>query len=299
MTARDKTQDVVFMSTCLLKHLSCSEAYVFAHVAFFMSQRKFNNGVFKQTTQAIANKTGYSPNTVRAALNSLIEKNFLSKHEGKGDDFKENNFTYIQQVAHKLVPGSNEYANQYIHEFRKMLSQTVRKKKGSHDIERQVITFFKVPSGLLASSLPQVASRKDKNLSKHYHRLLILHGYLTHHNYFNQQRGRGAITRTISFLSNMTNWSANTIRRLLNSLSALGNIDFLYQDKAVTFSKVSANFVLGKITTLKTKLVEAAHNIKTQTNNSLSNTINSIQSNGSLSYGDNVADLIAQYGPNK
>ena len=72
---RNKTDDVLFMSTGLFEYLSDAESYVFSHVAFFACQKEGRfKGTFKQTTRAICNKVGYSPNTVRKALETLIEK---------------------------------------------------------------------------------------------------------------------------------------------------------------------------------------------------------------------------------
>jgi len=234
MINRDKTADVLFMSSGMFEHLNDAESFVFSHIAFFASQSKYNKGVFKQTTRAICNKVAYSPNTVRKAIESLIEKKFLSQVTS-ADDYKEINYSYIDQVAHKLKIGEAEYAKTFAYGLSMMLQRSTSKQKTK--VPRD-LTFFKVSVGKLKAALPTVMAKSDKNKSKHLHKTLIMHGYLYNQAFWNSKKERGEVSRSVSFLARLLHWSSNTVRRVINTLSDLGNITFKYAEKVLSFFTV-------------------------------------------------------------
>lgn len=237
MTIRNKTDDVLFMSTDLFEHLNDAESYVFSHVVFFACQTSGKyKGLFKQTTRAICNKVGYSPNTVRKAIDSLIEKKFLIPVELE-DEKKSLKYNYIDKVAHRLTIGADEFAAKYSNAMFRMLLETKQKKKGP-STEREM-TFFKVNIGKLRRDNTQVLSVKDKNMSKHLHKTLILHGYLYNQTSWNNKRGRDKVSRGVGFLSAMMQWSQNTVRRVINTLQDLGAVGYSYETKTITFRFVS------------------------------------------------------------
>lgn len=234
MIDRDKTKDVLFMSSGMFEHLNDPESFVFSHIAYFASQRKYNKGVFKQTTRAICNKVAYSANTVRKAIDTLIDKKFLVRVTNE-EDYQDINFSYIDQVAHKLKIGEAAYAQTFAWGLSKMLERTNSKQNSKVPKD---LTFFKVNVGTLRAALPDVMSNGDKNKSKHLHKTLVMHGYLYNQSFWNSQRQRGEVSRSVSFLSRLLGWSLNTVRRVINTLSDLGNLTFKYAEKVVSFVTV-------------------------------------------------------------
>lgn len=255
MTIRNKTDDVLFMSTGLLEHLNDAESYVFSHVAFFACQKNsVYKGLFKQTTRAICNKVGYSPNTVRKALESLIDKQFLARVEL--EDKSTLKYNYIEKVAHRLEIGASEFAQQYSHAMEKMIRET-----GSKKVDKRIgrdMTFFKVNVGKLRRDSDKVVSKEEKNLSKHLHKTLILHGYLHNQTSWNDKRGRATLSRSVAFLSAMMQWSQNTVRRVINTLKDIGSIGYSYATKTVTFTFVS---VINALKTSSKKLRTSLSNL--------------------------------------
>lgn len=218
------------MATCMFEHLTDTEAFVFSHIAYFACQQKIFNKTFKSTTQAICNKTGYSPNAVRTALNSLTEKGFLRtpKIESLASSRK---YTYYDEISHTLTIGVNSYAMKYAKWLEIALKDA--KTKGQSGLEREV-TFFKVYVGKLNKKL----NKFRLNQSKHMHKLLILHGYLYNQANWNMKKSRPSLRRGVKFLALAFQWSQNTIRRLINTLSDLGFVKYEFSDKAVTFISV-------------------------------------------------------------
>jgi transcription initiation factor IIE alpha subunit len=236
MNTREKSDDILFMSTGLFEHLNDAESYVFSHVAFFACQRATKyQGLFKQTTRAICNKVGYSPNTVRKALESLIKKKFLS--EVALEDKSTLKYNYIEKVAHRLTIGEASYALQFSGAMQKMLTET-GKKKAFKSVGREM-TFFRVNVGKLRRHSDDILSKKDKNLSKHLHKTLIMHGYLHNQTSWNDKRGKSHLSRGVSYLSALMQWSQNTVRRVINTLKDIGAIAYSYAMKTVTFTFVS------------------------------------------------------------
>lgn len=232
MTNRNKDNDVLFMATCMFEHLTDTEAYVFSHIAYFACQQKIFNRTFKSTTKAICNKTGYSPNAVRAALDSLTEKKFLQEPE-LDPKAPRQKYTYYDEISHTLTIGEHTYAI----DFAKWLEIALKdaKTKSAGGLVRE-ITFFKVYVGKLNNK----QNKLKLNQSKHMHKLLILHGYLYNQTNWNVKKFRPSLNRGVRFLALAFQWSQNTIRRLINSLSDLGYVKYEFKDKAVTFVAVNA-----------------------------------------------------------
>lgn len=220
------------MSTGMFEHLTDTEAYVFSHIAYFACQKKIFNWTFKSTTQSICNKTGYSPNAVRAALDSLTEKKFLRKPdlEPKASSQK---YTYYDEISHTLTIGEHSYAMEYAKWLEIALKDAKNKSAGG--LVRE-ISFFKVYVG----KLNKKPNRLKLNQSKHMHKLLILHGYLYNQTNWNVKKFRPSLNRGVRFLALAFQWSQNTIRRLINSLSDLGFVKYEYKNKAITFVAVNA-----------------------------------------------------------
>ncbi len=105
---------------------------------FFASQMRPYKRQFKQTTQAICNKIGYSPNAVREAITSLIEKGFLKKsqplEEGQGTFHP-----YYDKISHRLHVGEHNYAALFARELEKTLITSKNKSKSSQE---RAMTFF-------------------------------------------------------------------------------------------------------------------------------------------------------------
>ncbi len=256
MRNRYTSNDVVFMATGQFEHLTDTECYVFSHIAFFACQQIPYNRTFKQTTKAICNKVAYSPNAVRNAIRSLIEKEFLKK-VNKPVIPKEERFTYYDDIAHHLTIGNHEYAKRFAKSLQRALLETKSKHKG---IGGRDITFFPVNVGRLhhEADIDAVSG----NQSKHVHKTLILHAYLYHNHKWNLEKGRNKLSRSVSFLSGMLKWSQNTVRRLINSLNAFAALEYIYADNAVRITSMSALIRLksmtGKLrTTLKKKITSA------------------------------------------
>ena len=101
MNSSSKYDDVLFMSSGQFEQLTDTESFVFSHIAFFACQQKPYKRLFKQTTQAICNKVGYSPNAVRSAISSLIAKGFLIKSEPQKRE-EGSYHPYYDNIAHHL-----------------------------------------------------------------------------------------------------------------------------------------------------------------------------------------------------
>ena len=252
MKNRDTSSDVVFMATGQFEHLTDTECYVFSHIAFFACQQSPYNRTFKQTTRAICNKVGYSPNAVRSAIRSLIDKRFLKKVE-RTIVSREDRFTFYDDIAHHLTIGEHEYAKRFAKSLQRAVVETKSKYKG---VGGRDITFFPVNVGRLHQETD--ADAVSGNQSKHVHKALILHAYLYHNHKWKIEKGRRKLSRSVTFLSGMLQWSQNTIRRILNSLKSFSALEFIYEDAAVSVTSMNPILRLksmaGKLTaTLKQK----------------------------------------------
>ena len=192
MNSNNNFDDVVFMSPGQFEYLSDTESFVFAHVAFFASQMRPYKRQFKQTTQAICNKIGYSPNAVREAITSLIKKGFLKKsqslEEGKGIFHP-----YYDKISHRLHVGEHSYAVLFARELEKALITSKNKNKSSQE---RALTFFKVHVGQLKRNISLLSG----NSSKHVHKALIMHGYLQNQHKWNVEKNRNSLQRTVPSL---------------------------------------------------------------------------------------------------
>ena len=230
MNSNNNYDDVVFMSPGQFEYLSDTESFVFAHVAFFASQMRPYKRQFKQTTQAICNKIGYSPNAVREAITSLIEKGFLKKsqplEEGQGTFHP-----YYDKISHRLHVGEHSYAALFARELEKTLITSKNKSKSSQE---RAMTFFKVHVGQLKRNISLLSG----NSSKHVHKALIMHGYLQNQHKWNVEKNRNSLQRTVPSLARFLKWSQNTVRRVINTLKHWGIIDYSYTKGFVKFLTV-------------------------------------------------------------
>ena len=243
------------MSTDQFEHLDDAENFVFSHVAYFACQPKRKN-LFTGSTRAICNKVGYSPNTVRKALESLIEKKFLLKEELVEENTLK--YSYIKKVEHRLRIGGAKFAQDYSEAMRKMIDD-IGKKVSFKGVGRD-IRFFKVNVGKLRRSDDSPITKADKNLSKHLHKTLILHGFLYNQRKWDDKRGRESLSRSVPFLSATMQWSQNTVRRVINTLNDIGSIVYSYATKTISFSFVSVIKALHACSKkLKTKLINKNH----------------------------------------
>jgi predicted transcriptional regulator len=238
MNSNSKFDDVLFMSSGQFEQLTDTESFVFSHIAFFACQLKPYKRLFKQTTQAICNKVGYSPNAVRSAISSLISKGFLKKGE-RVEREHGSYHPYYDNIAHHLKIGDNDYALLFASELEKTLAAARSKKV--KDQER-VITFFKVQVGQLKRNSAVLSG----NRSKHTHKALILHGYLLNQHKWNIEKSRQKVCRTVPFLSHFLNWSQNTVRRVLNTLQNLEIIAFEFANGVLKFLSINTFKVIAK-----------------------------------------------------
>ncbi|WP_269520465.1 hypothetical protein [Alteromonas sp. BMJM2] len=268
MNSNSKYDDVLFMSSGQFEQLTDTESFVFSHVAFFACQLKPYNRLFKQTTQAICNKVGYSPNAVRTALSSLIAKGFLIKSEPQNRE-QGSYHPYYDNIAHHLKIGDNSYALLFAHELEKTLTAARNKKVKAQE---RIITFFKVQVGQLKRNCSMLSG----NRSKHVHKALILHGYLSNQHKWNIEKGRQQVCRTVPFLAHFLNWSQNTVRRVLNTLKKLNIIAFDFTNGVLKFLAVhSFSITVTSLNGLVTKLSTLAN--KTIPSTSLSRQVHMVQ----------------------
>ena len=240
------------MSLGQFEYLSDTESFVFAHVAFFASQMRPYKRQFKQTTQAICNKIGYSPNAVREAITSLIEKGFLKKgqplEEGQGTFHP-----YYDKISHRLLVGEHSYAVSFARELEKTLITSKNKSKGSQE---RAMTFFKVHVGQLKRNISLLSG----NSSKHVHKALILHGYLQNQHKWNVEKNRNSLQRTVPSLARFLKWSQNTVRRVINTLKNWAIVDYSYAKGSVKFLTVRQfNTATKCVSSLITKLCNVVH----------------------------------------
>jgi predicted transcriptional regulator len=236
MTKQNKNADFVFMSTGLFEYLSETEAYIFSFIAYFASDQK-KGRLFKRTTISICSNTGYSPNTVRAAIESLINKSFLQRIDPPAKTNKNLRYNYIEDVSHHLVIGGHDYAVKFSTWLSIMLDKLRDgSSKTYYQTNKADISFFKVyVSALRPSSLGE---KWKRNQSKHLHKTLVLHGYIYNQMQWNEKKGRGLLSRSVGFLSTMMQWSRNTIRRVINTLYEMGVVKYAFTNNRVVFKKV-------------------------------------------------------------
>lgn len=247
MNPNNSYDDVVFMSPGQFEYLSDTESFVFAHIAFFASQMRPYKRQFKQTTQAICNKVGYSPNAVREAISSLIEKGFLKKSQPLEEE-QDISHPYYDKISHRLHVGEHNYAVSFARELEKTLITSKNKSKNNQE---RAMTFFKVHVGQLKRNISLLSG----NSSKHVHKALIMHGYLQNQHKWNVEKNRKSLQRTVPALSRFLKWSQNTVRRVINTLKHWGIVDYSYTKGFVKFLTVrqfntSAKCVKSLITKL-------------------------------------------------
>lgn len=231
----NKTQ-FIFMSEGLFEHLTETEAYIFSFVAYFACDIS-KGRTFKRTTASLCKNLGYSSNTVRCAIESLIKKSFIVKVTPPARERKNLKYNYIEEVSHHLKIGSHEYAVKFSDWLSIMLEQ-LRKgtSKEFYKSNTAEVSFFKVYVSAL-----QARSNKEnwkRNQSRHLHKALALHGYLFNRGYWSEKHYNSYFSRSVSFLSAVFQWSPNTIRRLINTLKSLGLIKYKIDDRRILFNKV-------------------------------------------------------------
>ncbi|MDG6100020.1 hypothetical protein EXU34_21410 [Alteromonas sp. ZYF713] len=252
MNSNNNYDDVVFMSPRQFEFLTDTESFVFAHVAFFACQLRPYKRLFKQTTQAICNKVGYSPNAVRNAISSLITKGFLKSSQPLEQD-QESFHPYYDKISHRLHVGDHDYAQLFARELEKTLITSRTKNIKS---EGRTMTFFKVHVGQLKRNISLLAG----NSSKHVHKALIMHGYLHNQHKWNVEKNRNNVQRTVPSLARFLNWSQNTVRRVINTLKYLGILEYSYGNGSVKFITVKQfNAAAKSVRSLITRLCTGIH----------------------------------------
>ena len=258
MNRKRKYTEFVFMSTQLFEHLTETEAYVFSFVAYFACDETKGN-IFKRTTISLCQNLGYSPNTIRAAIASLIKKDFLKSEAPPERVKKDLKYTYIEDVSHHLKIGTHDFAFEFAYWMQIMLSELRTKgtTKGFYEKYKPKVTFFKLPvSALQAES---IGEKWKRNQSRHLHKTLILHAYLHNQDVHAQKYNKPALSRSVAFLSTMMQWSRNTIRRIINTMSNLGLIKFKLSNNRILFTKINKiKKIRDGYTALKSKLHENA-----------------------------------------
>ena len=265
MNRKSKNTEFVFMSTSLFEHLTETEAYVFSFVAYFACDEAKGN-IFKRTTISLCNNLGYSPNTIRAAIASLIEKDFLKSEAPPERVKKDLKYTYIEDVSHHLKIGDHDAAFEFAYWMQIMLSElrTRGTTKGFYDKHNPDVTFFKVPVSALQTD--SVGEKWKRNQSRHLHKTLILHAYLHNQDAHAQKYQKPVLSRSVAFLSAMMQWSRNTIRRIINTLSNMGLIKFKLSDNRILFTKINK---ISKIRDGYTALKSTLHENVAERNHAL------------------------------
>ena len=224
------------MSEGLFEHLTETEAYIFSFVAYFACDET-KGRVFKRTTASLCKNLGYSSNTVRSAIESLVSKSFLVKESPPATVKKSLKYNYIEEVSHHLKIGTDEYAVKFSDWLSIMLVQ-LRKgtSKEFYKSNTAEVSFFKV----YVSALQARTNKENwkRNQSRHLHKALALHGYLYNRAYWSEKHFNSYFSRSVSFLSAVFQWSPNTIRRLINTLKSLGLIKYNVDSRRILFHKV-------------------------------------------------------------
>jgi predicted transcriptional regulator len=246
------------MSTKLFEHLSETEAYVFSFVAYFACDES-KGFIFKRTTASLCKNLGYSPNTVRSAISSLVSKGFLKSETPPEREKSELKYTYIEDVSHHLKIGNHDAAFEFAYWMEIMLIELRTKgtTKGFYEKYKPDVTFFKVPVSALQTD--SIGEKWKRNQSRHLHKTLILHAYLHNQDVHAQKYNKPALSRSVAFLSTMMQWSRNTIRRIINTMSNLGLIKFKLSNNRILFTKINKiKKIRDGYTALKSKLHEEA-----------------------------------------
>lgn len=233
----NKTQ-FVFMSEGLFEHgLTETEAYVFAFVSYFACDSA-KGSVFKRTTASLCKNLGYSSNTIRCAIESLVSKSFLVRQEPPARNRKTLKYNYIEEVSHHLTIGSHEYAQEFSYWLSVMLEQLRNgTSKEYYKTHTANVSFFKVYVTALQHNTAN--GKWKRNQSRHLHKALALHGYLYNRGYWSEKNFKSHFSRSVSYLSAMFQWSQNTIRRLINTLKSLGLIKYKVESRRILFEKVN------------------------------------------------------------
>ena len=229
----NKNTTFVFMSTKLFEHLNETEAYVFSFVAYFACD-KMKGNIFKRSTISLCNNLGYSPNTIRATIDALLEKGFLSRVPKPEIQNKGLRYNYFDEIAHHLEIGSHEYALEFSSELEGMLIGLRNGNKFKNSLMKNV--FFKV---YVTALQPKTKSEKWKrNQSRHLHKALVLHGFLHNKVKFRDKFVKSALSLSVPYLSTMMQWSRNTIRRIINTLAQLGLISLKLDGRRIVFTRI-------------------------------------------------------------
>lgn len=221
------------MSTKLFEHLNETEAYVFSFVAYFACDKTKGN-IFKRSTISLCNSLGYSPNTIRSAIDTLVEKDFLTRAPKPEIQNKTLRYNYFDEISHHLKIGNDEYAQEFSSELEGVLIGLRNGNKSKNSLMKNV--FFKV---YVTALQPKTKSEKWKrNQSRHLHKALVLHGFLHNKVKFLNKFDKPALSLSVPYLSTMMQWSRNTIRRIINTLTQLGLITMKLDGRRIVFTHI-------------------------------------------------------------
>jgi len=252
------------MSKGLFEHLNETEAYVFSFVAYFACDEKKGN-VFKRTTVSLCNNLGYSANTVRATIERLVQKNFLSRTEKPQSQTKNLRYNYFDDIAHHLEIGSDGYALEFSSELSKLLNGLRAGSKNNKPSLKNV--FFKVY--VTALQAKKKGEKWKRNQSRHLHKALVLHGFLHNKVKFREQFAKTPLSLSVPYLSTMMQWSRNTIRRIINTLAQLGLITMKIDGRRIVFTRIKmAERIRVGYNQLKSRLFSSAQPASNGTDNS-------------------------------
>lgn len=266
MNKNKRNTEFVFMSSGLFEYLTDTESYIFSFVCYFACDKKKGN-IFKRTTSSICKHLGYSNNTVRAAIDSLVKKDFLQRETPTKTTARKLKYNYIEEVSHHLKIGQHQYANKFAYWLSLMLDKLRDgTSKTYYKTHKTDISFYKV----FVSAL-QKTNNQDKwkrNQSRHLHKAMALHGYLLNRIYWCEKNFETSFSRSISYLSAEFQWSPNTIRRVINTLKSLGLIKYKKYGQKLRFIKVSmVEKIRQGYDKLSTKIFTYANEVKEQCTN--------------------------------
>lgn len=229
----NKNTTFVFMTKGLFEHLNETDAYVFSFVAYFACDDKKGN-IFRRTTASLCKNLGYSANTVRAAIERLVKKKFLSHAEKNESPTKDLRYKYFDDISHHLEIGKNQYAQEFSSELRQVLTGLRAGDKHKKPSLKNI--FFKVYVSALQAKTKD--EKWKRNQSRHLHKALVLHGFLHNKVKFRDKYIKTSLSLSVPYLSAMMQWSRNTIRRIINTLTQIGLITMRVDGRRVIFTGI-------------------------------------------------------------
>ena len=153
------------------------------------------------------------------------------KPENQSKDLR---YNYYEDIAHHLEIGSDEYAQEFSSELSHILEGLRKVREYKHPSLKNV--FFKVY--VTALQAKSKGEKWKRNQSRHLHKALVLHGFLHNKVKFREKFAKSSLSLSVPYLSTMMQFSRNTVRRIINTLSQLGLITMKLDGRRVVFTRI-------------------------------------------------------------